>query len=198
MVIERFGLCKLDKEDEQLRFDIIMKALDLIELEKIDVPVFSDDQVVDFALEWSNVNSDLSRIARRLFSYKVEGITGLKWVQKNYSISRLRVMYDFSEYCDWIMPDEIIQHFKDVLKVFMALEGVRPSWCSVPFHLFLQVAYTKIFSEHRTKIIIAWLSDNWEEATDFFENNRGTLASFPWDSHIEVSHIFTQYKRFRE
>ena len=199
MVVERFGLCSLNKEDEQLRFDVVMKALDVIEEERVDVPVFSDDQVVDFALEWSSIDGDLSRKARCLFFYVVgDDLSGLKWVQKNYSIPRLRALYDFSEYCDWITPDEIIRHFKDVLKVFMALQGQKPFWCNVPFHLFLQVAYTKVFSEHRTKLIIAWLSDHWDEAVDFFENNRGTLRDFPWDSHIEVSHVFTQYRRLRE
>ena len=199
MVSERFGLYRLDKEDEQLRFDIIMKALDVIEREKVDVPVFSDDQVIDFALEWSNIDGNLARTARRLFLYKVDDdTTGLKWVKNSYSITRLRALYDFSEYCDWILPDEIIQHYKDVLKVFMSLQGRKPEWCSVPFHLFLQVSYTKLFSDYRSRLIVEWLRKNWNEAENFFEDNKGTLQGFPWESHIEVSHVFTQYKRLKE
>lgn len=198
MVMARFGLCKLDKEDEQIRLDVIMKALDVIEKEKIDVPIYTDDQVIDFALEWSGVCSVLSRSARQLLKYKVDvGMSGSRWVQTYYSIPRLRALYDFSEYCDWITPDDIILHFKDVLKVFMALQGLTPSWCKVPFHLFLQVAYTQIFSVYRTKLIIEWLGKNWPTAVDFFEDNRGTLQSFPWESHIEVSHIATQYRRLK-
>ena len=198
MVVERFGLCKLDKEDEQLRFDIIMNALDVIEKERVDVFTYTDDQVIDFALEWSNIDGNLSVLARRLFYFKVADINGLKWVQRNYSIPRLRVLYDFSEYCDWLTPDDILRHYKDVLKVFIALQGQKPSWCDVPFHLFLQVAYTQIFSIYRTKLIVKWLGSDWAEAVNFFESNKGALQSFPWESHIEVSHIFTQYKKLRD
>jgi hypothetical protein len=121
----------------------------------------------------------------------------LDWVAKNYSVERLYTLYEFTMYCNWIDAKEVVQHFGDFLRVFMTIEGVKPSWCYVPFHVLLHVGYIEIWRTHRTKIVREWLSSHWEEAVDHFENNRGLLESLPKLQGLEYHHVYTQYLSLR-
>ena len=190
-------LMKLDRNDEQLRADIILAATDLIRAEKIDIPTYTNDDVLDFVLEWYDLSGRISVLARKEFSrVVVNGETTLDWIRGEYSISRLEICYRFSSYCDWLDPKEIIQHWGDLVKVFLAVQGSTPSWWKgvVPYHCLLQNAYTYLYRSYRVKIICVWLQAHWEEAVNYFEYNTGIL-SFPYPWGVEEYHVYTQYRR---
>ena len=193
-----YHLEPIDAEGDKIRATIVSRAIELLEREKLVILEYSDDSLVDFALEWKDLCGDDTKRARKLLTSKVvEGVTALEWINQNYSLDRLFCLYEFSVYCEWLDVGEIIRHFGDFLRVFITLEGQRPSWCSGPFHLVLKVGYSELWRQYRTYVICEWLKVHWNEAYSHFENNIGVLDSLPKLRDLEYSQVFTQYKKMR-
>lgn len=194
-----YTLEPIDSGGDKIRSTVITRGVELLEREKIVIPQYTDDDLVNFALEWKDLSGVDTKSARRVLAQCVEvDCTALEWVCRNYSLDRLFCLYEFSVYCEWLDVVEIIQHFGDFLRVFIALEGSKPSWCTVTFHLLLKVAYVELWRLYRTHVICEWLEDHWDEAVDHFERNIGNLASLPKIRDLEYSHVYTQYNRMRK
>jgi len=192
-------LLPLDTEGAKLRYDIVNKALKLIDTEHIVVGDYTDDEIADFLLEWQDLSRTSNSTAKLKLRSLVEGISVLEWVYNHYSLERLYVMYEFSEYCDWLSSREIIQHFGDLVKLFLAIRGPNPEWYSGGyFHRILQYAYRELFKKYKVFLIRKWLNENWELAVNVFEKRQGTLDSFPYLQGIDYQHIHTQYRKLVE
>lgn len=185
-------LRKLNKEDSKLREDLIVDAISLIESEKIKVPKYSKVAIAEFALSWPGLRGSVSSQLRRALSGMISDVSVLDWIDAHYSIKRLGVFYRFSTYCDWLSPKEIIEHFGDILKIFMAIQGDAPNWCSVPYHNLLQKAYVQLARKYRNQFVREWLRDHWSSATRFFDGD-GKPLNFPYEDLIDLSFVYTQY-----
>ena len=193
-----YNLEPIDAEGDEIRATVVNRAIELLEREKILIAEYTDDDLINFALEWKDLCGDDTKRARKLLVSRVDGeLTALEWVHQNYTLDRLFCLYEFSVYCEWLSIGELIRHFGDFLRVFIALEGTKPSWCIVPFHLLLKVGYSELWRRYRTYVICEWLKSHWKEAYDHFENNIGTLESLPKVRDLEYSQVFTQYKKIR-
>ena len=192
-------LATLDAEGAKLRYELVERALKLIEAEKLEVLEATDDQIADFVLEWQDLERVDNRDAKLRLHCKIKDDTVLEWVFKNYSFERLYVMFEFSEYCDWLTPKEIIQHFGDLLKLFIAIRGKTPEWYSgKAYHVILQYAYRDLYKRYRVHLIREWLATNWVAASRVFEDNVGALPSFEALQGVEYHHIYTQYRKMVE
>ena len=190
------NLAVLDQEGAKIRYELVERALKLIEDERIDVPIYSDDQIADFVLEWQDLERVENKRAKIKLRCKLIDGTVLDWIFKNYSFERLYILYEFSEYCDWLEPKEVIQHFGDILKIFLAIRGPEPKWYDgKSYHTLLQYAYRDLYKRYRVYLIRKWLNENWVVATKVFEDNIGTLPPFDYLQGVEYHHIYTQYRR---
>lgn len=194
-------MIKLDKEDSELRYRICAAAVKVLEEEDIELPRRDDAVLADFALEYQYENSsgENTRRGKLMLRERLnDGVRVFDWVKSNYSMERLKAMYDFSEYCYWLNAKGVVQHFGELLNIFMTLRGDTPKWCTgVAFHEVLHAAYVSLHAEYRTNAILEWLNKNWDEAVRLFEYQEGTLRNFPHIQGVELSHVHTQYKRER-
>lgn len=193
-----YELEPIDVDGNKIREVVINRAIELLEREKLEIPAYADDEIINFALEWQGLSGlDTKRVRGFLNKPLKDGITPLEWVFENYSLDRLFCLYEFTVYCEWISVSEIIRHFGDFLRVFMTLQGKRPDWYDGPFHLVLKVSYSELWRRYRTYVIREWLKANWKEAEAHFENNVGTLSSLPKVRDLEYKHVYTQYKKMK-
>ena len=193
-----FNLAIIDEDGSKIRAGIVEQGIAVVESDHLEIPLYTDDQVVSFALEWQDLDGLDTKRARKLLMSEIDVGKVLSWVKQNYSLERLRVLYEFSLYCNWLDSKGVICHFGDLLRVFMTLQGERPSWCAVSYHLLLQVAYVELWKRYRTQSIREWLTLHWQEAVEHFENNRGLLDSLPKLQGMEYHHVYTQYKLLRK
>ena len=191
-----FNVIVLDSEGAKIRYDLVERALKLVEDEKIEVVMCSDDEIADFVLEWQDLERVDNKMAKAKLRCKLEDSTVLEWVFKTYTLERLYVLFEFSEYCDWLTPKEIVSHFGDLLKLFIAIRGRIPEWYNgSAYHTLLQYGYRELYKRFRTHLIRKWLSENWVEASKVFETGMGSLPSFIQLQGVEYHHVYTQYKR---
>lgn len=189
-------LAALDQEGAKIRYELVERALKLIEDEKINIPEYSDDQVADFVLEWQDLERIDNRQAKIKLRCKLDDGTVLEWLFKSYSFERLYVLFEFSEYCDWLTPKEIIQHFGDLVKLFLAIRGDVPEWYGgKSYHTILQYAYRDLYKRYRVYVIRKWLNENWVVVSRVFEDNIGVLPPFDVLQGVEYHHIHTQYRK---
>jgi len=190
------NLAVLDEESAKVRYELVERALEVIEEEKLDVPKYTDDDIADFVLEWQDLERVDNKQAKIKLKCKLGDGTVLDWMFKNYTFERMYVMFEFSEYCDWLESREIVQHFGDLLKLFLAIRGPHPEWYNgKSYHVLLQYAYRALYREYRVFMIREWLEKNWEIATKVFETNMGVLPPFDSIQGVEYHHIYTQYRK---
>jgi len=193
-------IAKLQPEDDQMRKDLVLQAFDLIKKERIKVPKYAPEDVVDFALQWRDVDGTDGQNARRMLMNTLDekGTRVLTWIFANYSHNRLYIIWQFTRnFGDWLTPELLVQYFGDLLKLFMALQGEVPTWSSgVPYQEVLSNGFIIINREYRTWVINNYLRDHWEEATELFEEHSGVPSEdFPKIPGVEYSHVYTQYKK---
>jgi len=192
----------LDQHDAKLRYEVVAQGFLVVNNEEMHVPVYDDGVIVAFVSDYYDLQGIDTRIARKLLGWEIRGGSVYQWVKRNYSHERLHAMYEFSNYCGWLIPKEIIQHFgKNTLCMFRALQGDPPKWCTdVPFHLVLKVAFIRRNAEVRKDTIEEYLIYHWDEAVAYF----GGLDFTPEHMNsvcddtglIEVKHVFSVFKRW--
>jgi len=193
-MVTTIRLLKLDKTDEKLRGDLIRDAIMLVELEKIDIPAYTTEEVADFALSWPGLTGKVAKQVKEVLLESLGDGTVLEWVGKNYSIDRLEVFYRFSGYCDWLGPKEIAEHFGELLKLFMAIQGKAPKWCYIPFHDLLSRAYVHLSTRQRGETIRRWLRSHWVAVQRYFDGD-GKPMNFPYSGGVDERDVYTQYKK---
>ena len=193
----------LDTEDAKLRYDVVKNGLDIMESEGMKISETSDEIVAEFVGGYYGLQGCDSQVARKLLGYKINGENVYSWIKRNYTHERLYAMYEFSNYCDWLVPKEIVNHFgKKLLCLFRELQGDPPKWCvDVPFHLVLQVAFVKRNAGVRKDAINKYLDKHWDEAEEYFDeylpspkHMMDMFSNFP-TGIIEMHHVFTVYRR---
>ena len=190
-------LLKLPKEDDKLRFELLQDADRLLSEENIKINEFTNDELIDFILTWHVEDRIRTKVARALLSVwlEKEECTVRQWIKKNYSFNRMYVLYEFSNYCSWISPSDIINHFGESLNIFLSIYGETPNWCTVPYHLLIRVAYTDVWIDYRTKKIKDWIEEHWEKANQLFSQFSGVPdEDFPYIPGVEWHHFYTVYK----
>ena len=188
-------LSVLSPEDHKVRGDLIMAAYELITEEKINVPKYTDEDVVNFVLEWQYPRSLTRERIRQICS---SDSTIAPKVYSVYSHDRLYILYRFAVWCEWFPPVEIVRTFKDTLKLFMAIRGAVPEWWAtdIPFQALLRTVYVEVNRWSRARQIREYLANNWSEAVRLFEDHEGIPSEdFPVLPGTEYSHIYTQYKK---
>jgi GNAT superfamily N-acetyltransferase len=188
------NIATLDSDDAKLRFEIVEEALEVIEREGIEVRDYSDEELAAFVSEWQDLSGADTKAAKKLLT-----VENIRWLEQNYSYPRLLAFCNFVEYCEWLAPREIVQHYGDLLKLFLALRGPKPPWClGVPYQRVLRVALSQVHSEYRTERIRQWLSEHWVEACRMFGDSTGApTEDFPMLMGVTWGHVYTQYKRIR-
>ena len=195
-------VANLDKEDAKMRFDVVKRGLDVVESEGVKVLEFSDEEVAEFVGGYYNLQGSDTRFARRFLTRKINGETVYAWIKRSYSFECLYAMHEFSNYCDWLVPGEIVRHFgKKLLCIFRTLQGEPPGWCvGVPFHLVLQVSFVRRNKEYREKVINDYLDKHWDEAEVYFDDYLAVpkymmklFESVP-AGLIEMHHVYTVYR----
>ena len=189
-------LAVLDPEDARTRFELVERAVKLAVEEKLVTREYTDNEIADFVLEWQDLERVDNKVAKAKLHCRINNVSVLEWVFQNYTFERLYIMFEFSEYCDWLTPKEIIQHFGDLLKIFFAIRGELPEWYNgSSYHVLLQYAYRDLYKRYRTHLIREWLIKNWDVAVSVFDKNTGTLPVFDDVQGVEYHHIYTQYKK---
>jgi hypothetical protein len=187
----------LPPEDAKVRFELVKAANEVLVKEGLETLFLSSEELLDFILQWNVSDGVRTKEARALLSRYLdeEKCTVLEWVKKSYSYDKLYLLYEFSIYCGWLGAKEIIDHFGLTLNVFYSLYGKVPSWCNVPFHLVLRVAYVEVWKVYRSQTIRKWLDENWEEAGKLLGQNIGVPSDdFPHIQGVEWHHVQTIYR----
>lgn len=191
-------LSVLDPEDAEMRKELIEDAYNLIKREKIPVPKYADEEVVDFVLEWQYPR----RHARDRVSQVCESDSGVApRIYEVYSHERLYILYRYAVWCEWLSPEEMLRAFSDLTKLFMAIRGKTPDWWheDVPFQALLRAVFIEVNRRLRAQRIREYLSNNWEEAERLFEDREGVPSGdFPSLPGLEYSHVYTQYRRMQK
>lgn len=189
------NIAQLDRDDAKLRFEIVEEALEVLEKDGIEVEDYSDEALAKFVQEWQDLTGEDTRNAKKLLSAE-----RLVWIEATYSYKRLVAFCDFVEYCEWLAPPDIVKHYGDLLKLFIALRGPIPSWSiGVPYQRVLRVAFSQVHSAYRGEMIRRWLNKHWKEAVKMLEDHMGAPGEdFPEVMGVTWGHVYTQYKKMQE
>ena len=191
-------IVKLEEEDAKLRFEVSSFAIDYVadNQAKLCVHLLSEHELNVFVNEFRVASGSDSKKANKLLTQKrYEDLIAC------YDPERLYALWQFSEYCGWIEPDEIVRHFgRECLSVFYALEGNSPAWLKgeVSYIYVLRAVWLKLMNDYRNGVIDEYLNEHYEDVNKFFTDNSASPVNvIPEDKKgiVQMFHVYSRLRR---